>query len=421
MAKKKAKIKKIMLRKNPGKIKIIKKNKEAKILKIQSKSQKKQAIKNDSFSRKLPEFNAVKTFQIKTLQILDESGNCDEKLMPKVSNEEIKKFFELMILARISDQRHLSLQRQGRLGTYASTLGQEATQIGYALAMQDTDWMFPSFRANAALIARKIPITNILQYWAGDERGHKWPEGVNNCPIVISVATQLPHAVGAAWGAKIRGDKIAVLVDFGDGGTSKGDFHEAMNFAGTFKLPVVFVCQNNQWAISVPRSVQTAAETIAQKAIAYGFEGMLVDGNDVFAVYKTVKEALEKARNGGGPTLIECYTYRISDHTTADDATRYRDPKEVEFWKKRDPLDRLRKYMQDKKLWTKEYEESITKEFEAAVEKAVQAFESIPAPDPKDIFSYTYSEINQNLQEQMKELTGSKKNEEEQKKSEKGE
>lgn len=350
------------------------------------------------------QFNITKSFRIRTLQILDENGHCNERMTPKLSNEDIKKFFELMVLSRISDDRHLKLQRQGRIGTYASTLGQEATQIGYALAMKDTDWMFPSFRANAALIVRKTPIINLLQYWGGDERGMIMPEGVRNAPIAISVSTQCLHAVGAAWGAKIMGDKIAVLVDFGDGATSKGDFHEAMNFAGTFRLPVVFVCQNNQWAISVSRSVQTASETLAQKAIAYGFEGIQVDGNDVLAVYKIVKEALEKARSGGGPTLVECHTYRISDHTTADDASRYRSQKEVELWRKRDPIDRLRKYMQSKRIWTKEYEEKITMEFGEAVERAVQAYESLPAPEARDIFAYTYAEMNQNLHEQMNDL-----------------
>ena len=216
------------------------------------------------------------------------------------------------------------MQREGRIGTYASIWGQEAAQVGSALALTDGDWIFPSFRESGVLVARGYPLWMLYRYWTGDERGMSAPEGLNVFPMSVPVGTQIPHATGAAWAMKLKGHKNVAAVYFGDGGSSKGDFHEGLNFAGVFKVPCVFLCQNNQWAISVPRSSQTAAKTIAQKGFAYGMEGLQVDGNDVVAVYKATKEAAEKARSGGGPTLIECFTYRLDDHTTADDSSRYR-------------------------------------------------------------------------------------------------
>src|SRR5204863_369792 len=278
----------------------------------------------------------VQSFSVEWLQILDENGNCDEALRPSLSNDEIKKLYEWMLLARIFDEKAFKLQREGRLGTYASILGQEAAQVGSALALRPDDWMFPAFREPGASIVRGLPMRMVLQYWAGDERGSLIPEELNDFPITIPVGTQIPIAVGAAWAAKLKGDKIAVMAYMGDGATSKGDFHEGLNFAGVFAVPVVFVCQNNQWAISVPLKRQTAAKTLAQKAIAYGFSGIQVDGNDPFAVYKATHEALDQARDGQGPTLIECVTYRLGDHTTADDASRYRSRDEVEQWRKKD-------------------------------------------------------------------------------------
>src|SRR5918996_5952909 len=263
----------------------------------------------------------VQSFSVEWLQILDENGNCDEELRPPLAREDIKKLYEWMVLARVFDEKAFKLQREGRLGTYASILGQEAAQVGSAFALRAGDWMFPSFREPGASLVRGLPMRMILQYWAGDERGSIIPQGQNDFPISIPVATQIPIGAGVAWGAKYKGDNIAVLVFLGDGATSKGDFHEGLNAAGVFSLPVVFFCQNNQWAISVPLKRQTAAETLAQKAIAYGFPGIQVDGNDVFAVYSATDQALKRARAGQGPTFIEAVTYRIGDHTTADDAS----------------------------------------------------------------------------------------------------
>ncbi len=344
----------------------------------------------------------IASFNVDYLQILDENGVCDEQLMPKLSEAEIKKMYELMILSRTFDEYAVRLQREGRILTYASGKGQEACQIGSALAANEKDWVFPAFRENAAFIARGYPMEMLYQYWSGDERGMKVPDGINIFTMAIPVASQIPHAVGFAWGAKLKGDDLAVIVYFSDGATSEGDFHEALNFAGVFKLPIVFVCQNNQWAISVPRSRQTASETLAQKAIAYGFDCVQVDGNDVFAVYRATREALEKAKKG--PTLVECITYRLSDHTTADDAKRYRTQEEVDEWMKKDPIDRLKKYMSAKDLWSEEYEKNVRDEAVAKVEEAVKKAEALQAPEKQDIFNYTFAEMPQQLKDEMEEM-----------------
>lgn len=343
----------------------------------------------------------IEKFFLEHLQILDEYGNCDDELRPLLNDKEIQKLYEWMILARTLDERAFKLQREGRLGTYASLLGQEATQVGSAFALEKSDWMFPSYREAGASIVRGLPLRMIFQYWSGDERGSWIPQDQNDFPITIPVGTHIPIAAGAAWAAKAKGDPIAVLVYFGDGATSKGDFHEGLNFAGVFSLPVVFLCQNNQWAISVPLRQQTAAQTLAQKAIAYGFAGIQVDGNDVLAVYKATKEALERARSGAGPTLIECVTFRMGDHTTADDATRYRSREEVEHWRKKDPIERLRKYMEKRGLWDKPYGQKIFTEAKDQVDAAVKEQESIPPPDPKDIFRHTFQDLSQELTKQM--------------------
>jgi len=346
----------------------------------------------------------LESFNVKRLDILDERGEADSSLMPPLSHDQIKKMYEVMVLARTFDQRALSLQREGRIGTYASILGQEASQIGSAIALEKTDWVFPSFRENGVYITLGHPPFMILQYWSGDERGLRVAEDSNIFPVCIPVSSHLPHAVGAAMAAKYRGDRVAVVAYFGDGGTSKGDFHEALNFAGVFKLPVIFICQNNQWAISVPRSRQTASGTIAQKAIAYGFHGIQVDGNDIFAVYRATKEALDRAKEGEGPTLIECFTYRISDHTTADDASRYREKEQVDEWRKKDPLLRLRLYMEKEGLWTSEYQKEVELKAKTDVDDAEKRAESISRPNPQDMFTYTYAALTQRLQREIRDL-----------------
>ncbi|MEW6110084.1 MAG: pyruvate dehydrogenase (acetyl-transferring) E1 component subunit alpha [Nitrospirota bacterium] len=346
----------------------------------------------------------LESFNVKRIEILDKNGDVDESLMPSLSEEQIRKMYELLILSRIFDLRALNLQREGRLGTYASILGQEASQVGSAFALEKTDWIFPSFREMGVYITIGYPVHMLFQYWSGDERGVKTPEDLNIFPVCVPVGTQIPHAVGAAMGAKYKGDKIAVVTYFGDGGTSKGDFHEAFNMAGVYKLPVVFICQNNQWAISVPVERQTASKTLAQKAFAYGFEGIQVDGNDIFAVYKASREALEKARKGEGATFIECFTYRVSDHTTADDATRYRPKEEVDAWKAKDPILRLKLFMEKRGLWTEKYQKEVEESAKKTVDQAVKKEEAIQPPHAGDMFAYTYEKLTQRQMRQIKEI-----------------
>ncbi len=350
--------------------------------------------------------SVLREFKVEYLQVLDESGNCDETLMPKLSNEEIKKIYEMLVLVRTFDQKAFNMQRQGRLGTYIQFKGQEASQIGGAMALEDDDFIFPMYRNSALLIARKHPIVQVLQYWGGDERGMRSPDNVNNFPIAIPVGTQMIHASGAGWASRIQGKKQVAVTFFGEGATSKGDFHEAMNFASLFKSNTVFICENNQFAISVPRAQQTKSETIAQKAIAYGMEGIQVDGMDVFAVYKAAKEAVDKARRGEGPTLIECFTYRMCDHSTSDDASRYRTKEELEMWMKKDPIERLENYMRKKGMLDDAYKENVSSKSKEIIEKAVVEFEKLPLPDPKDIFTYVFAEMTAQQKEEMKELFG---------------
>jgi len=343
----------------------------------------------------------IETFSVTRLDILDSEGNADEALLPPLSRDDIVRLYELLTLSRTFDDRALTLQREGRIGTYPSILGQEAAQVGSAYALEKGDWVFPSFRETGMHITLGYPLSLLFQYWAGDERGLACPEGLNILPVSVSVGTHIPHAVGVAMAARYRRDRIAVAAYFGDGATSKGDFHEGFNMAGVFRLPVVFICQNNQWAISVPRTRQTASATLAQKAIAYGFEGIQVDGNDVFAVYAATRQALERARSGGGPTFIECFTYRLSHHTTADDADRYRSAAEVEGWKKRDPLSRVRLFMEKRGIWSEGYQRELEERARGLVDAAVRTAETAPPPLRRDIFATVFREPTPRLARDM--------------------
>lgn len=343
----------------------------------------------------------INTFEVKYLQILDESGNCDEELMPKLTSAQIKKLYELMVLTRIFDEKALNLQRQGRLGTYAQIKGQEACQIGSAILMEKEDLAFPAFREHGLYLTRGMPPEMLLQYWGGDERGMKIPKNVNVFSVSIPVGSHALHATGAAMGFAYQKKKSVALAYFGDGATSEGDFHEALNFASVFKAPAIFICQNNQYAISTPVKEQSASETLAQKAIAHGMQGIKVDGNDVFAVYKATQDAMTKAREGKGPTFIECLTYRIGDHTTADDAKRYRNDSEVKQWEKKDPILRLKNYLIKKKLFSSAYEKEVAKNSEKLIDEAIKKYESQEAEDPEEIFHYTFAELTPNLKEQI--------------------
>jgi len=348
----------------------------------------------------------VGSYDVNYLQILDENGNLDSRLMPDITDKEIKDIYKAMVLGRTFDDTALKLQREGRILTYASIKGQEAAQVASSYLLADDDWMVPCFRENAAMMLRGVQPHMLYLYWNGDERGQNYPKGVNVLPVAVPVGTQIPHAVGLAWGLKLKGRKDVVMCFHGDGATSKGDFHEALNFAGVFKVPAVIICQNNQWAISVPVSRQTAAKTLAQKAVAYQIPFIKVDGNDVFAVYKATKEAIQRARNGEGPTFIEAFTYRLEHHTTADDWRKYRSQEEVELWTKRDPLPRLKNYMLKKGLLTEADDKKMWKDMQAEIDAAVKKAEATKAPEPEDIFNYTYSKLTQNLEEQKKDALG---------------
>lgn len=323
------------------------------------------------------------------IQFLDSEGRIIKiKNLPKIPKNNLKKIYKLMVLSRVFDNIALKLQREGRILTYASLLGQEASQVASAFVLGKDDWVSGTYRDHGVLITKGFPLYKIYLYYAGDERGMEIPKDINVLPPAIPIASHIPHAVGIAFAQKLQKKKAVAVVYFGEGATSKGDFHEAINFAGVFKLPCIFICQNNQWAISVPTSRQTSSKSFAQKAEAYGVEGILVDGNDVFAVYKATEYALNKARKGKGPTFIECYTYRLESHTTADDWRRYRNEKEVELWKKKDPLLRLGKYLKKINLLSDEEEKEIFENAESVVKKEVQKFESIALPYKEDIFKF---------------------------------
>src|ERR687897_445591 len=291
-------------------------------------------------------------FQVEHLSILDADGNLDAALEPDLAPDLLQRLYRGMVLGRRLDERMVRLQRQGRVGTFAPIKGQEASQIGSVATLRSQDWMVPSFRETAAMLWRGWPIEKMLMFFAGCIEGSSPPPDVNDLPVCIPVATQVPHAVGLAYAAQYRDDDVVVMSYFGDGATSEGDFHEACNFAGVWHVPVVFVCQNNQWAISVPLKKQPHSRTIAQKALAYGFPGIQIDGNDLLAVYAATREAVARARAGEGPTLIECVTYRLGGDTTADDPTKDRPDHEVKAWEKKDPLTRLVPYLERKGIRT---------------------------------------------------------------------
>jgi pyruvate dehydrogenase E1 component alpha subunit len=348
----------------------------------------------------MPRTQIEPQFPTERLSILDSDGTLDAKLEPTLSPDDLKRLYRAMVLGRRLDERMLKLQRQGRIGTFAPIKGQEASQIGSVFTLRPTDWMVPSFRETASMLWRGWPIEKILALFAGRLEGSRPDPEQRDLPITIPVATQLPHAVGIAYGIQYRGEDAVVMAYFGDGATSEGDFHEACNFAGVWHVPVVFVCQNNQWAISVPLKKQTNSRTIAQKALAYGFPGIQVDGNDVLAVYAASRDAVLKARAGEGPTLIECVTYRLGVHTTADDPTKYRSDEEVKAWEQKDPLTRFRAYLEKKNL----LDGSVEAEVDEEIARAVERFEAMPPADPLGMFDHAYAELPPDVAAERAEL-----------------
>lgn len=338
------------------------------------------------------------------LQIFDCDGNVDETLLPTLSDDQIRQLYKDMVLMRLVDEKALKLQRQGRMGTWAPSRGQEAAQAGAALALREEDWLVPAFREAGLLFMLGVPIHEVFYYWAGDSRGAFNPKHPRILPPAVPVGSQLLHGAGIGMALKLRREKAAVLTFGGDGSTSEGDFHEALNFAGVFKAHTVFLIQNNQFAISVRFENQTAVTNIAQKAHAYGIPGLQVDGNDVFAVYVAVNKALERARNGEGSTLIEALTYRLGDHTTADDASRYRQKEEVELWEKKSPIIRLNRFMTAKGLWDDDQEKALLDEVGKLIDEEVRIREETSPLEPTEMFKHMYQEMPWNLKEQMEAL-----------------
>jgi pyruvate dehydrogenase E1 component alpha subunit len=350
-------------------------------------------------------FNKIKDFNTHYLGILDENGILDSDLEPDLSHEDLLKLHRYMTLSRMVDARMLNLQRQGRLGTLPACTGQEASFCAPVLALRDTDWFVGSYREIGGRLMRGEPLINLLHAFNGFEEGMFNPKSPRTLPISIILASQLAHAVGLAYGSQLLGEKDTIaLVLFGDGATSEGDFHEALNFAGVMNAPVIFLCQNNQYAISTPRKMQTRSATIAQKAIAYGIPGIQVDGNDPLAVFSAVRDAVKRARNNEGPSLIEAVTYRMLMHTTADDPTRYRDDGEVELWKKKDPLVRFKTYLNHKKIWDDEKQKALEAQLKDEIDKTVKQFESQEKFRPDAPFDYVFEKPSKALEEQRQDF-----------------
>lgn len=343
----------------------------------------------------------VASFEINHTRLLNPDGSPAGELPSFAQDKEaVVTLYRSMVLTRTFDAKAVALQRTGRMGTFASSLGQEAVTTGIAAAMTPNDVLAPSFREQGALLWRGVTIEENLLYWGGDNRGSAYKNVREDFPISVPVGSHAPHAVGVAMAMKLRGEKRAAVCVFGDGATSKGDVYEAMNLAGVWKVPVIFVVTNNQWAISVPREGQTAAKTFAQKALAAGFDGEQVDGNDVFAMRHVMGEALARARSDYRPHLIEAITYRLTDHTTADDATRYRKDEEVSRHWKEDPIARLRAYLMTRFDWNKEDEEAIIESCTEQVAAGIDAYLASKPLPVEAMFDHLFAELPLPIQRQ---------------------
>jgi pyruvate dehydrogenase E1 component alpha subunit len=345
--------------------------------------------------------------ELEPMRILAPDGTVPDGYRPRQSEAELLAAYRLMLLSRRLDERAFNLQRQGRLGTFSPVHGQEASVIGSASALDPArDWVVPQYRELPAMLRQGYPLEHFFLYVMGNPEGNRMPEGVNVLPFQISLATQLPHAVGLAWGLRHQGLDSVVCVYVGDGGSSEGDFHEACNLAGVRRAPVIFWLQNNGWAISTPVSKQTAAASFAARAAGYGFPGELVDGNDFFAVYEAMRRAVERARAGAGPTLVESRTYRMGPHNTADDPTRYVDPEELEAHRALDPIARLRSYLEDNGALAEGAEERMRGEVEKEIAAALATAEARAAGRVEQLFDHVYAEAPARLLEQRRALTG---------------
>lgn len=354
----------------------------------------------------MPRTRITLSESIEHLSVLDENGKLDKDVEPDISGEMLLKLYRAMLLGRRFDERLLDLQRQGRIGTFPPIKGQEASQLGAVALLRQGDWLVPSFRETAAEIWRGRSLESVIICNNGFSEGAAIPLDSNNLPVSVPVGSQILHAVGLGWAVKYRRKDDVVVAFFGDGATSEGDFHEGLNFAAVFGAPVVFVCQNNQWAISTSVSKQTHSKTIAQKAVAYGMPGIQVDGNDILAVYVAAEEAIRRARAGEGPTLIECVTYRLMMHTTADDPKRYRTNEEVEAWRKKDPLPRFENYLLNKGVLAttqqQEVEAEVKQQIQDAVDNAEKKMQLMG--NPLDMFDHLYADLPPYLRSQKESL-----------------
>jgi pyruvate dehydrogenase E1 component alpha subunit len=341
---------------------------------------------------------------VEHLSVVDEEGHVDESLEPPIPSEDLRRLYRTFLLARRFDERMLRLQRQGRIGTFGPIRGHEAAVLGSVYALRPTDWLVPYYREWPAYMWRGWPLDNLILYYAGYAEGMRVPDGIRDLPLCIPIASQVPHSVGLACAARYKGEDSVTIAYFGDGASSHGDCQEAMNFAGVFQAPLVFFCLNNQWAISLPRARQTHARTIAQKAVAYGFPGVQVDGNDLLACYVATREAVDRARRGEGPTLIEAITYRLSLHTTSDDPTKYRDEAEVKAWEAREPLPRFRRYLEAKGVLDAAGEAALEAEVDAEIRAAVERAEARMQANLLDVFEQVHAEPTEELRAQRAEL-----------------
>jgi 2-oxoisovalerate dehydrogenase E1 component alpha subunit len=347
------------------------------------------------------------------IRVLRPDATLDPARDPGLGADEVVHIYRHMMLTRLVDERLVTLQRQGRIGFHIGSLGEEAAIIGSAYAMRKQDWIFPCYREFGAALLRGFPFQAYIDNMfgnAGDPvKGRQMPDhytcrGAQFGSVSSPIGTQMTQAVGFAWGARIRKEDLACLVYFGDGATSSGEFHNGMNFAGVFKTPVIFFCRNNGWAISVPTERQTGSRTFAEKGVAYGVPGVRVDGNDLFAVIAVTREAIERCRTGGGPTLIEAITYRMGGHSTSDDPTRYREKGLVDPWVERDPIERLRRYLDKQGLWSDSEQEKLKTEIDAKVKAAVEQAEKKPPPALETMFEDVFGKLPWHLEEQKAQL-----------------
>lgn len=346
-------------------------------------------------------------------QILDSEGLViNSKAEPSISKDVLLKMYQTMTLGRIADIKAIQFQRQGRMLTYAPNIGQEAAQIGPMAATTEQDWLVLSFREFNAMLYKGVTLEQYFLYWYGNEAGSHYGPTVKVLPVNVPIGSQISHAAGLAYAAKIQKKDEVVIAYIGDGGTSHGEFHEGLNFGAVFSVPMVVIIQNNQWAISTPRAKATKAETLAQKAIAYGIPGIQVDGNDVLAMYAATLEAVELAKSGKGPVLIEAITYRIGPHTTSDNPKIYRSDEEVESWVQKDPLKRFKNYLLGRNIITQTSDDELNQTYNQVVLDTFKLVEDSGLVPLEDIFKYTYEKLTPQLQEQYESLKLSSEQEE---------